>query len=480
MMQDVHKFIKRHCLFDRTDVVIVAISGGPDSVALLSYLLKMHETFGIKVEAAHANHQLRGQEANDDETYVRQLCNEHGVHLHHTRLNVKEYAKNHQLNTQSAASQLRYNWFDQLLKESEGRAVVATGHHGDDQTETILMTLVRGVTPLTETGIQAKRTLQHGDIVRPFLGITKAQIEHYCNKESLSPRHDSSNESMKYTRNRFRQHVMPFVKEENPVIHEHMQRYQEWQRDDQKFLEELAREALDTIITRKSEQSLTISIEATERLRFPLQRRVIHLILRYLYGKNSPSSTSIHIEQILQMLKRHEPSKELHLANGLFVYLSYDSCSFSTEPRKDDQQGRVLLPTQGKIEVMKGTFTSRYVAIEDMPREQKHMIFLDADKLKLPLSVRGVIAGDRILGRGMTGSKKVSRLFVDRKVRSSERGTWPVLVDQCGKVLWVPFLHRSRIASVNEQTRRVLVLVFAPNDEFFLFYDYKSITGGAF
>jgi tRNA(Ile)-lysidine synthase len=479
MNQDVHNFIAQHELLKGVDTVIVATSGGPDSMALLFYLWEMSNPYNIRIEAAHANHQLRGQESDSDEQYVADFCEQYGIPFHTTKLDIVGFATKNGLGTQAAASQLRYQWFDELLKDRPNLCL-ATAHHGDDQTETIFMTMVRGVNLLKETGINEKRFLENGFVIRPFLGITKEEIEHYCSRVGLFPRSDTSNSSMKYTRNRFRHRLMPFIKKENPSIHTHMQRYHEWHRDDQQFLMELAEEALEGITLQKSEQSITISIEAIERLRFPLQRRVIHLILRYLYGKNSPSSTSIHIEQVQRLLKRHEPSKELHLANGLFAYLSYDCCHFSLKPPKRIQQPHVDLSVPGEVDVATGRFTSYYLETSDIPKEQKYMTFLDADKLIFPLSIRGVLPGDRITGRGMTGSKKVSRLFIDKKVDASFRGAWPLLIDGDGEVLWVPFLHRSRRTDITDKTKRVLVLVFTPNDEFFLFHDYKSITGGAF
>ncbi|WEG17051.1 tRNA lysidine(34) synthetase TilS [Alkalihalophilus pseudofirmus] len=461
MNQDVHDFIIKHKLLNEVQTVFVAVSGGPDSMALLHYLIKRREMYGIEVEAVHVNHQLRGAESVDDEQYVRNFCTEHNIPLHTKKMDVQTFAAQNKMGTQKAASELRYHWFDEWL-ENRPHSCIATAHHGDDQTETILMTMVRGGNLLVPSGINVKRILQNGFVIRPFLGITKEEIEHYCKREGITPRIDSSNHSMKYTRNRYRQQIMPFIKSENPSVHIHMQRFQEWQRDDQSYLMELAEEAFKSIVVKKSEQSITISIEATERLRFPLQRRVIHLILRYLYGKNSPSSTSIHIEQIIRLLNRQEPSKELHLANGLFVYLSYDCCHFTLKPQIKEEQPLVPLTVPGKTDTAAGTFTSYYLETSDIPEDQKHMLHLDADKVVFPLSIRGVLPGDRISLRGMSGTKKVNRLYIDRKVDSAVRKVWPLLVDGSGELLWVPLLHRSKSAVITDQTKRVLVLVFVP------------------
>ncbi|WP_088105918.1 tRNA lysidine(34) synthetase TilS [Halalkalibacter urbisdiaboli] len=463
MKRDVHKFIQEHQLFAGGETVIVAVSGGPDSMALLHYLWSMKEEYRIDIVAAHAHHQLRGTEADKDERFIETFCQQLRIPLYKTRLSVKEYAEQKRIGIQTAARELRYNWLDSLLPELSNR-YIATGHHGDDQIETFLMKLIRGSIPFQLTGIAVKRKIRDSIIIRPFLGITKEQIEHYCSEVGVIPRRDSSNESTSYTRNRFRFQMLPFIKQENKQAHLHFQRQSEWLEDDQHYLMMLAEERLRLVIVEKSEQKITISREAFLKTSVPLQRRMIHLILKYISGKNSPITPSIHIEQVIALLQMSAPSKELHLANDLFVYRDYQYCHFSFGEMNTvmDECTQMFIP--GEVKTKLGVVKAYYSSNSHPYEEGETTLILDAERVAMPLVVRTKKPGDRVNVHGMTGAKKVSRLFIDRKISKHLREAWPVIVDANGDILWVPLLQRSRLANVYDQTKQQLILTFEPED----------------
>ncbi|ARK28462.1 tRNA lysidine(34) synthetase TilS [Halalkalibacter krulwichiae] len=455
MKADVHNFLVKHQLIVKGDTVYVAVSGGPDSMALLHYMQQNRNIYGIDVIACHVNHQLRGSESEQDADYVRRFCEEYEIEYIEKRIDVKEYAKKHQVGTQVAARELRYRWFEEVLKNPTDKLV--TGHHGDDQVETMLMKMVRGSIPLHTYGIPVKRKLGNGLIIRPLLGITKAKIEQYCIEATINPRRDSSNQSTVYTRNRFRQDVLPLLKKENHNLHLHMQRQNEWAQDDHQMLMDLAKEKLSAIITKKSERNVTISTKAFLSIGVALQRRVIHLILNYLYGKYSPFITSIHIEQVLNMLEREKTSSELHLMNSLIVRRDYDLCHFSLGPLNKMTVQAQILNVPGKVSV--GSWELESFVTEQLDlKEDHHQIILDYEEMNEPLVVRTKQPHDYIAARGMVGTKKVGRLFIDRKISKQEREHWPILINAKGEVLWVPLLHRSRIANLNRHTKKVVVI----------------------
>ncbi|GAE27992.1 tRNA(Ile)-lysidine synthetase [Halalkalibacter wakoensis JCM 9140] len=456
MKSDVHKFILHHQLIEQGDLVIVATSGGPDSVALLHYLWSMKDFYGIKVAACHVHHQLRGEESDEDARYVNRFCEERGIELEIKRIDVKRYARDHNLGTQFAARELRYDFFKELLSK-QPRSKLATGHHGDDQIETMLMKLTRGSVPLHTYGIPVWRPVGDGMIIRPFLGITKEQIEHYCNEASLHPRRDSSNNSTAYTRNRFRQEVLPFLKKENPMVHTHIQRKYEWEKDDHDFLMVLAEKEKSTIVLKESEQNVTISQNAFLRIDLPLQRRVIHLILSYLYGKNSPFMTSIHIEQVLDLLHREKPSAELHFSNDVNVRRDYDLCHFTKKERTIEVAEERPLVIPGVVS-SKSWIIQSYVTDNLDIVEEDNQILLDFHALSSSLIVRTKKTNDRMHCRGMDGTKKIGRLFIDRKISKRDRERWPIVVSDDGQILWVPFLHRSKVAAVGQHTKKIIVL----------------------
>jgi tRNA(Ile)-lysidine synthase len=462
MKSDVHNFIKRHHLFEDCKLVIVAVSGGPDSIALLHYLWSNKEHYQIEVAACHVHHQLRGEEADEDARYVELFCKERGISFYQRCVNVKEYACKNNVGTQVAARELRYSYFEELLSRYPN-SILATGHHGDDQVETVLMRMVRGSLPLFTYGIPVKRKFGQGVIIRPFLGITKEKIEQYCIEELLYPRRDSSNESSAYTRNRFRREILPFLKEENPMVHTHVQRKHEWETDDQSLLMALAEEAKSTIITKKSERNVTISRIALLNIALPLQRRVIHLILNYLYGKNSPLITSIHIEQVLEVLRHEKPSADLHFPDSTLIRREYDLCHFMKDHIHEVEQIVQTLPVPGSLST-KTWIIESYVTEDQDIVEKDNQIVLDYDIVSGPLLVRSKKPSDRMTCRGMDGTKKVGRLFIDRKIPKQDREHWPIIIDGEGQIVWVPFLHRSKVANVGHDTKKVLVLTSYRNE----------------
>ncbi|WP_100405950.1 tRNA lysidine(34) synthetase TilS [Bacillus solitudinis] len=461
MKQAVHKFIKKHRLFNGGETVIVAISGGPDSMALLHYLWEARKMYQIDVYAAHAHHQLRETEADEDEEYIEAFCRNLAIPLFRTKLDVRGYAKSERMNIQAAGRLLRYRWFDSLLSETPKR-YIATGHHGDDQVETVMMKLIRGSIPFHLSGISVKRKIGTSVIIRPFLGITKQEIEHYCKEEQINPRQDSSNQSHHYTRNRFRFHMLPFMKKENKQVHHHIQRYSEWLEEDQQFLMELAEKTLSSISLEKSEQLITISREAFMKVSVPLQRRLIHLILKYITGKNSPIITSIHIEQLLELIHTDAPSNEVHLTGDLFVWRDYQLCHFTNEKRMKLSEEERRLSVPGEIETALGVIKA-YYADEETFEENEQLLILDAHEIVLPLLTRQKREGDRIAIQGIMGTKKLSRLFIDKKVSKHLRDVWPIVVSGNGEILWVPMLQKVRTFDDDLQIRKKLILSFIPN-----------------
>lgn len=464
MREAVHTTINRYQLLPPGSTVIVAVSGGPDSMALLHFLWSVRGRYQIDVCACHLHHQLRGEEADDDANYITSYCEENGIKLYQKKLDVKRYAKEQKKGTQLAARELRYRWFLELVT-SIPNSQIATGHHGDDQVETMFMKMIRGSIPLQPFGIPLKRELGKGAIIRPFLYVTKAEIEAYCKEASIFPRYDSSNGSSKYTRNRIRQQLLPVVKKENANIHIHMQRQNEWETDDHLFLLQLAEEALSEITINKSEQNVTISRLAFLDVAVPLQRRMIQLILSYLC-ENASTITAIHIERVIRLLQSEHPSGEIQLGDSLYVHREYHVCHFLFQGKKRQERQTELLTIPGKVFMHQWIIEASITEDRDFV-EQPNQIVLDLNQVVTPLIVRSRQQDDKIAGRGMEGTKKVGRLFIDRKTPKREREKWPIIVDGSGQILWVPFLHRTRISNAGPATKKKLVLACWKDDKMF-------------
>ncbi|MCM2677720.1 tRNA lysidine(34) synthetase TilS [Alkalicoccobacillus plakortidis] len=457
MEATVRSFIKQSNMTLNGKHVVIAVSGGPDSMALLHFLWRERHHTQIQVTAAHINHQLRGDESNQDEALVRDFCKKEGIPIQVARVDVKSYAKQNGIGSSVAARELRYQKLNKILESIQGD-YLAVAHHGDDQIETVFMKMVRSANALQKPGMDAVRSFGEATLIRPLLCVTKTIILDYCEANNVPFALDSSNSSQVYTRNRFRESVLPFVTQENPMLFKHIQRYHEWQTEDQDFLFSLAENSLNQMLVKKSEQFLTISRDQFLSVALPLQRRVIHLILNYLYNE-SARITSVHIEQTITMLHAENPSATLELASDFRAIREYNYCHFSRFEPSDKEQIHTRLDIPGSVRLQLGEITATKLG-QDMNQEDLPKFQLDLDGLVLPLTVRTPIPGDRIAAIGMTGTKKLNRLFIDRKVPKSLRSKWPVVTDAHEQIIWVPLLQRSRIANVTNASSNIAELTF--------------------
>ncbi len=433
--EKVKTFIHRHQLIEKGDIIAVGVSGGPDSLSLVAYLADRRQSLAIEVCALHLDHMFRGEESYSELKFVEHFCLERNIPFYSEQIDVAKEMEVSGEGLQEAARRVRYDFFKRGMERMKA-GKLALAHHGDDQVETVLMQMTRGGNP---QGIPVRRPFGEKEIIRPLLGLDKETIERYCAHYKLNPRRDPSNEKADYTRNRFRHVVLPFLKKENPQVHEHFQRFSEEERADRLLLDELAREEMSKVWRRNKHESV-LDIKPFLAMPLPLQRRGIHLILNYLYKDKTPFSF-IHIQQILQLLKQEKSSWTLDLPHGLKVCREYQVCVFRFS-QAEAQDYAFELNVGEQISWPYGVeFT---LSRNDYENRDKESCFVLSSQVKLPLCIRTRRQGDRIHPKGMDGSKKLKDLFIDEKVPLSKRMQWPIVTDHEGKLIWVPGLKRSR------------------------------------
>lgn len=452
-VEKVDDFVKQHDVLKKHSTIVVGVSGGPDSLALLYYLLEKRAEKQLEIVVAHVDHMLRGNESYEDLQFVQGLCKELGVICETLRINVSQYQQQYGMNAQVAARECRYAFLERIMKKYDAR-YVALGHHGDDQVETILMRLVRGSTPKGYAGIALKRSFHNGYLIRPLLGVTKEEIVDYCNKLKVIPRIDPSNKKEVYTRNRLRKYVLPYLKEENPQMHEKFQKFSVQMQEDEAYLQELAFEKMNKVITKKSDKQISLSIPAFESMSMPLQRRGIQLILNYLYEYKIPSSlSSIHIDKVIEFFKRAQPSGSLDFPGGLKIVRTYEECGFGfkqeiVSPFSQDLSvpGTIILPNGDKLVTE---------VSEDIPSNMNETVFVAKyNDISYPLRIRSRENGDRMSMQGMDGTKKIKAVFIEAKVPKEKREEWPIVCDASGNIIWVPLLKRSAFATSKELAKK--------------------------
>jgi tRNA(Ile)-lysidine synthase len=454
----VKAFLNHQAFSLESKKIVIGVSGGPDSLALLHFLLAEKEKQNMTLVVAHVDHMFRGQESYEDGLFVSDFCEQNNIQFEMARINVPEIIESTGKSSQIAARDVRYEFFSKIMEKYQ-YPFLALAHHGDDQMETMLMRLTRGSAGLARAGIPFSRPFEMGTIFRPFLGLERADIQEYCQKHNLSPRIDPSNEKGMYSRNRFRKEVVPFLKKENLHAHEHFQRFSEELRSDETFLQELTVQRMNTVVTKKEESKITIDINSFLEMPLPLQRRGIHLILNYLYKVKPASLSAVHIDQVFFIIHHPQPSGQLDFPSGLKVSRSYYSLSFQFQPIEVEsyqfemtKPGMIILPDGGEIR-------SEYVEGE-FPTVNSHNAFFDASSIKWPIIIRSRRIGDRMTIKGMQGSKKLKAIFIDEKVPVQERNMWPVLTDKEGCIIWLPGLKKSSFEGIDYSAKQYILFTY--------------------
>ncbi|UOQ91370.1 tRNA lysidine(34) synthetase TilS [Halobacillus shinanisalinarum] len=440
MIASVQSFIEKHQLIQQNQTVVAAVSGGPDSLALLHYLCQLKVELNLRIVAVSVDHGLRGETSLEDLRFVEQIASEWNLEFIGTSVDVRSYKKKTGTGTQEAARILRYQFFEQVMKEVGGD-VFALGHHGDDQAETMIMQMTRSVRPESVQGMPVSRPFSTGKLIRPFLCLSKEDLLQYCSVNKLVYKLDESNDETDYTRNAFRKHVMPFLKEQNPKLHKHMQLMSERVKDHQLYMESQAEQVLETMeMSNENESFVKFSIYTFLTFPLALQRTAFHLILNYLYGYQIEEVSYMHEEILFNLLRENKPNAELDLPRGLKVIRAYDEVTL-TFSRKDHTTFTKLLYIGDTIKLPDGsTITAEWS--ESGGDRGLYEFVCDSHHVKLPLIVRTRKPGDRIVLKGMDGSKKVKDIFIDKKVPASKREEWPLVTDSDGQVLWLVGLRK--------------------------------------
>lgn len=458
----VEPFLERHSFLLENKRIVVGVSGGPDSLALLHYLLERKEKRNLYIVVAHIDHMFRGEESFADAMFVKNFCAAFSIPFEMTQVDVPDLMVQTGKSAEIAAREVRYDFFAKVMEDYQC-PYLALAHHGDDQVETILMRLTRGSTGKARAGIPFQRPFQNGYIVRPFLNVTKDDINSYCEKKDLIPRLDHSNQENIYTRNRFRHVVLPFLKTENRQVHEHFQRFSEEIQNDEDFLQELTVQSMNKVMTKRDNDHIVIDSQPFLEMPISLQRRGIQLILNYLYNERPASLSATHIDQVLSLVNQSHPSGKLDFPDGLKVSRSYRFChfQFQSDPIQTywlemEKPGCYVLPGFG-------TITMEYVeALADKQSDQSALF--QADTLYLPLIVRTRRSGDRMTLKGTNGTKKLKAIFIDRKVPLQARNNWPVITDHEGRIIWLPGLKKSALEGRGNSAGRFVQLTYSRND----------------
>jgi tRNA(Ile)-lysidine synthase len=454
-----HEYSRRRRLIEDRNKIIVAVSGGVDSLVLLDLLAREQEVSGIRLIVAHFNFQLRGTESDGDEQLVIQRARHYGVEVYVERANTAEYAKHNKLGIQEAARNLRYDFFEKLLISS-GFDKIATAHHADDNAETVLLNLFRGAGVQGLAGIPIYRADKK--IIRPMLFAQRAEIEQYALEEQIPYRTDSSNETDHYTRNFIRHQILPLVKEQiNPTVVQALQRSSELFRELEAYLSFNARQSLDLTTTSSSEIELHLSIPRLRTNPTLLQQYIVMLAVERFAGLR------LDFEQVNGMLNLTDglTGSWVSLSNEYVVFRDRDNLVVrKSEPLTDF---KFVVQPNHRYEFSKFCFSSQMlednkIRLNGGPRSE----YVDADRIAgSELVLRTWSEGDTFVPLGMKTKKKISDFFVDSKIPIYEKRNFPILETKDGEVIWLCGQRLDDRFKLTRDTKRVLKIEFTRLNE---------------
>jgi tRNA(Ile)-lysidine synthase len=462
LIQQVAEQIKKHGMVTGGETVVVGVSGGPDSVALLHILCRLKESLNIRLVVAHLNHCFRGAEADADARFVRELAEHLRLEAHVESRDVPAYCVERGISAQVAAREVRYSFLSEVAVKT-GAAKVALGHHADDQAETILLHLIRG----TGTGgLRGMLPVRDNFFIRPLLTVRRRDIEAYCRRHGLAVRHDSSNAQPKYLRNRVRLELAPLLeKNYNPNWVETVNRLGEILREEDEYLEQQADQVYRRI--RLGPGGNTVRLNRERLLACPgaLTRRVIRRAWAELCGDSGDLEFK-HIDKVLEIIKGGGGRRQIALPRSVILISNYDLVELTLDRKNEGvpfYQYCLKVPGITTIPETGVSIGAQVIPVHEAgdpsglgPCEA----LLDYDRLSRPLVVRRRLDGDRFAPLGLEGSVKLKKFFIDQKVPREVRDYIPLVVSG-GDIVWVAGLRPGERWKITGDTTNCLRLYIA-------------------
>lgn len=306
MEERVLKTIEKYKLIESGDGVLIAVSGGPDSMCLLDILNKLKEKLNIKITVVHVNHGIR-EEANEETEYIKNYCEKYNIKIYVKYEKVVELAKQNKIGLEEAGRKVRYDFFDEVLQETKFNKI-AIAHNMNDKVETILMNIIRGSGSLGLKGIEPKRENKY---IRPLIEIERKDIEEYCSKNKLNPKFDKSNNDNTYTRNKIRNILIPFIKKEfNPNVIKGINNLSEIVTEEQNYLEKIVNNIYSQIKIEEDKDKVILDLKEFNKQDTIIKKRLLLLSVNKIFG-SSKNIEKIHIEDIIKLCERNIGNKYL-------------------------------------------------------------------------------------------------------------------------------------------------------------------------
>ena len=411
--------------FNKNDSIVVGCSTGPDSMALVDMLLKIRDKYNLSLIIAHVNHNLRKQSYEEAE-YMKQYCEDNDIVFE--TMTIESYGDD---NFHNEAHNIRYNYFESLVEKYHANYLM-TAHHGDDLIETVMMRIVRGSNLNGYSGFKTIIDKGSYKIVRPLVYFTKEELKQYDEENNVKYYIDDSNDKDKYTRNRYRKYLLPFLKEEEKNVHLKFLKFSNTLDEANTYLEKEKNKAIErTILNNK------IVVDQFVKEDVFIQKEILYYLLSNYYNDDLILINDRHIDLILSVITGKKSNCSINLPNDVIVSRSYNVVELKKATElissyEIEIDNYTTLPNDHVIE-----------RVEEVNGNSNSICRLSSDDVVLPLTVRTRKIGDKITVKGMNKSKKVKDIFIDSKIPLDYRDSWPIVVDATGKIVWIPAVKKS-------------------------------------
>ncbi len=438
-MHEVINFLEKELHLKDGDVIVLGNSYGPDSMALLNILLDLSKKIDISIIVAHVNHNVRSESAKEKEA-LEAFCSERKIIFE--SMIIEQYGDD---NFENEARNIRYNYFEDLVHKYNANYLF-TAHHGDDLIETILMRIVRGSTLKGYSGFSQIVNMDGYKIVRPLIYVTKDDILTYDAENNIPYAIDKSNLRDKHTRNRYRHVVLPFLKKEDKNVHEKFLKFSRTLLEYDEYInEEIKRNVA------KVYRDRTIDLTKYFELDPLIQKKIIYFILEEIYKDDLMIINDNHVKLLKMLIKSKKANAYIYLPHGIKAIKTYDKITISDYVKEVvnyeiELLDYVALPNGHKIE-----------KVEESENNDNNICRIANCDIVYPLYVRTRKYGDRMKLKKINGSRRVKDIFIDAKVPLEERDTWPIVVDSCDKIIWIPGLKKSKFTKQKNENYDIIL-----------------------
>lgn len=448
--------INTHNMIKRGNRVIVAVSGGPDSMCLLHLLYTHRDKLGINLCVAHLDHMFRGEDSYQDALFVEAFCRKNGIPFIGECVNVPEYIEKTGLSPEDAARRVRYAFFEKARSKYNAQKV-ALGHNRNDHEETVLMNIFRGTGLDGLVGIEPVR----GYYIRPLIDVPRQSIESYLDKHQIKYRIDRTNLTTDYFRNTLRLELIPLIKEKYcPNLSDSLRRLSDIARQDFSYICDAVEMAWENSV-KCGQDVVTIDIKKYSAMHVSIQRHILRKAVHHLTGDVKDFEYR-HTLNLADFIQNASSGSRVDLPKGLLGQKNYETFVLSLKKAdKKISDYRYVLPMTGSLVIME---TGMEIQTRVKNRHEYKLIKtnpliaqLDCDKIKGNLIVRNRRPGDRFVPLGSNYFKKLQDLFTDCKVPKMQRDMLPIIEDS-EKIVWVGGLRIDDRCKITENTRNVLIL----------------------